>query len=76
MRICVWTERDSAGKEVPCGFQLGEKRLRVVTILRRWSEHSERFFEVRVEDERRFILRFDADPCRWDLTAVFGARPK
>jgi len=74
MRICVRTERDSAGKEVPCGFHLGGKRLRVVSVLRRWSENSQHVFEVRVEDGRRFILRFDAGPCRWDLAAVLGAR--
>ena len=76
MRICVRTERDSAGKEVPCGFQLGEKQLRVVTIVRRWNENSQQHFEVQVEDGRRFVLRFDADPCKWDLAAVFRAASK
>jgi hypothetical protein len=45
-------------------------------VLERWNEATHRYFEVQVDDGRRFVLRLDADTRLWELAAVFAAPRK
>ena len=76
MKICVHCNRGPRGEETPCVFYLGGRRLPVTTVLERWNDATHRFFEVGVDDGRRFVLRLDADTRLWELAAVFAAPKK
>lgn len=76
MRICVHSNRGPRGDESPYAFYLGGRRLPVVTVLERWSDATHRYFEVCVDDGRRFVLRLDPDTRAWELAAVFAAAKK
>jgi len=73
MRICVCTHQSPRGGEIPAAFHLGGKRLHVVAVLDRWTDSLHRYFEVGVDDGRRFVLRFDPEIHSWELAAVFAA---
>jgi hypothetical protein len=55
---------------------MGGRRLCVTVVLERWTESTHRYFEVQVDDGRRFVLRLDADTRSWELAAVFAAPKK
>jgi len=76
MKICVHSNRGPRGEESPYSFYLGGRRLCVTVVLERWTESTHRYFEVQVDDGRRFILRLDADTRLWELAAVFAAPKK
>jgi len=57
-------------------FYLGGRRLPVAGVLERWSDATHRFFEVAVDDGRRFVLRLDPQTRLWELAAVFAAPRK
>ena len=76
MRICVHSNRGPRGEESPYAFYLGGRRLPVVIVLERWSDATHRYFEVAVDDGRRFVLRLDPDCRAWELAAVFAAAKK
>jgi hypothetical protein len=48
----------------------------VTSILDRWTDAAHRYFDVCVDDGRRFILRFDPLNRCWELAAVFAASRK
>jgi hypothetical protein len=76
MKICVHSNRGPRGEESPCVFYLGERRLPVTAVLERWTDATHRFFEVSVDDGRRFVLRLDPETRLWELAAVFAAPRK
>ena len=77
MKICVHSNRSPRGEENPCAFYLGGRRLPVTTILERWADATHRYFEVSVDDGRRFVLRLEPGLRAWELAAVFAAaKPK
>ena len=76
MRICVHSNRGPRGDEAPYAFYLGGRRLPVVAVLERWTDATHRYFEVCVDDGRRFVLRLDPDTRAWELAAVFAAAKK
>ena len=76
MRLCVHSNRGPRGEESPYAFYLGGRRLGVVTVLERWFDATHRYFEVAVDDGRRFVLRLDPDLRAWELAAVFAAAKK
>jgi hypothetical protein len=76
MKICVHSNRGPRGEESPCVFYLGGRRLPITVVLERWSEGTHRYFEVAVDDGRRFILRLDGESRLWELAAVFAAPRK
>ncbi|MGQ0547339.1 MAG: hypothetical protein ACT4P3_18730 [Betaproteobacteria bacterium] len=77
MRISVLCHHGPKGEEVPCAFHLGGRRLPIVAVLSRWSDTPHRYFEVNVDDGRRFVLRHDGSLRCWELAGVFAApRPK
>ena len=73
MRICVLTHPPLAGELRPRVFHLGGRRLPVVAILDRWRESTCFYFEVYVEDGRRFVLRHTPESFCWELAAVYAA---
>jgi hypothetical protein len=76
MKICVTCNRGPRGDEAPCAFYVGGRRLHVVEVLDRWTDTLHRYFEVCVDDGRRFILRLDPGSRSWELAAVFAAAAK
>jgi hypothetical protein len=72
MKICVLSRIDRLGQPGPDALHLGQRRLRVVLVLARWAEPPYRYFEVRVEDGRRFVLRHHPDSGVWELAAAYG----
>lgn len=76
MKICVHSNRSPRGEETPCAFYLGGRRLCVTAVLERWADATHRFFEVAVDDGRRFVLRQDPETRLWELAAVFAAPRK
>ena len=72
MKICVHSNRTPRGDEKPCAFYLGGRRLPVTTVLERWADSTHQYFEVAVDDGRRFVLRLDPAIRSWELAAVFG----
>ncbi len=76
MKICVTSNRGPRGEETPWAFYVGGRRLRVVEVLDRWSDAAHRYFEICVDDGRRFVLRLEPAPHVWELVAVFAASAK
>jgi hypothetical protein len=62
------------GEEEPRSFVLGERRFAVREILDRWFEPGARYFKVRADDGRAFILRHDSVNDLWELAALVGER--
>ena len=74
MRICVHCNPTGPrGDELPCVFYVGPRRLPVVAVLERWTDSTHRYYEVMVDDGRRFVLRFEPRLRNWELAAVFAA---
>lgn len=77
MRISVLCQSGPKGEQLPCAFHLGGRRLPVLAILSRWTDAPHQYFEVNVDDGRRFVLRQDASARCWELAGVFAAaRPQ
>jgi hypothetical protein len=77
MRISVLCHRGPKGEELPCAFHLGGCRLPILAVLSRWTDTPHRYFEVNVDDGRRFVLRHDPSARCWELAGVFAAlRPQ
>lgn len=72
MKICVLSRSGAHGQYDPHVFHLGQRRLPVVAILEVWAEPPHRYFRVRVEDGRRFVLRHDPVTGSWELAAAYG----
>lgn len=76
MKICVHSNRGPRGEETPCAFYLGGRRLPVLAVIERWTDSMHNYFEVMVDDGRRFVLRFEPGTRCWELAAVFAAHIK
>ena len=72
MKICVLSRTGRGGEYDPQVFHLGQRRLPVVAVLEQWTEAQHRYFNVRVEDGRRFVLRHDPTTGAWELAAAYG----
>lgn len=73
MNICVHTAPGRKGEAKPRVFYLGARRLIVAGILDSWSDGIFRYYEVRCEDGRRFLLRCDGARNCWELAGVYAA---
>ena len=73
MKICVHSNRGPRGEETPCAFYLGGRRLPVLAVLERWNDATHAFYEVMVDDGRRFVLSLQPGTRNWELAAVFAA---
>jgi len=76
MKICVHSNRGPRGEETPCAFYLGGRRLAVLAVLERWSDATHSYYEVMVDDGRRFVLSLQPGMRSWELAAVFGPAPR
>ncbi len=76
MKICVLSNPGPKGEDTPCAFYVGGRRLPVLAVLERWTDATHRYFEVMVDDGRRFVLRLEPGARTWELAAVFAAMPK
>ncbi len=74
MNILVECHAGYRGEEEPRAFTLGERRFAVLEILDRWLDPEHRYFKVKVDDGRMFVLRHDAGFGRWELAALVGDR--
>jgi hypothetical protein len=72
MKICVLSRTNRGGNWDPQVFHLGQRRLSVVAVLEQWAEAQYRFFKVRVDDGRSFVLRHDPATGEWELAAAYG----
>jgi hypothetical protein len=72
MKICVLSRSGRGGSHDPQVFHLGSRRHPVVAVLDQWTEGEFRYFKVRVEDGRRFVLRHDPTTGAWELAAAYG----
>ncbi|HZQ74154.1 MAG TPA: hypothetical protein VFB08_14650 [Burkholderiales bacterium] len=75
MKICVGRGRSLGGQDEPGAFYLGGRRLPVQSVLERWSDAQYAYFKVRVEDGRRFTLRYDSAAGCWELVCVTRPAP-
>lgn len=73
MKIRVECHAGHRGEEEPRAFTLGETRFAVLEILDRWMAPEHRYFKVKVEDGRTFVLRHDNASGEWELAALVGA---
>jgi hypothetical protein len=64
------------GEEIPCAFYLGGRRLHVSEVLERWHDATHHYYEVCVDDGRRFVLSYEPGLRSWELAAVFAATMK
>lgn len=72
MKIAVECYAGHRGEEEPRAFTLGNTRFEVQAIEDRWLHPEHRYFKVRVEDGRRFVLRHDSLSDGWELAALVG----
>ena len=75
MKICVLSRTGRGGQYDPHVFHLGSHRHAVVAVLEQWTQAQYRFFNVRVQDGRRFVLRHDPTTGAWELAAAYGGGP-
>jgi hypothetical protein len=80
MKICVYGCPGKGGESEPHVFYLGARRLPVVAILDRWKDSAYRYFEVKADDGRCFLLRHAMPSDHWELAACYrtprSARPR
>ena len=74
MNIRVECHAGYRGEGEPRAFTLGERRFAVLEILDRWLDPEHRYFKVRVDDGRMFVLRHDTSSGQWELAALVGDR--
>lgn len=73
MKIQVECYAGYRGEEEPRAFTLGGTRLAIVAILDRWMAPEHRYFKVKAEDGRSFVLRHDTSSGDWELAGLVGA---
>lgn len=72
MKIAVQCYAGYRGEEEPRAFVLGKTSFPVLEILDRWIAPDHRYFKVKVEDGRQFVLRHDSPTGAWELAALVG----
>lgn len=75
MRIRAECYAGYRGEEEPRAFTLGERRFQVLEILDRWLAADHRYFKVKVDDGRHFLLRHDTVTGSWELAGLVGSAP-
>ena len=73
MRIQVECYAGYRDAEEPRSFKLGERRFAVIEIIDRWFAPDHRYFKVKSDDGRLFVLRYDANSGDWELAALVGS---
>ena len=73
MKVQVECCAGSRADEEPRVVVLGDRRLHVLGIARRWQDVDARYFQVRLEDGDRYVLRHDERSDEWSLVEVARA---
>jgi len=60
------------GEETPRRFYLGERVVEAVEVLDCWLAPDHRYFKVRADDGRAFVLRHDSASAEWELAGLVG----
>lgn len=55
-------------EETSCRFVLGGRTVEIAEVVDAWLAPDHRYFKVRGQDGRRYILRHDALSAVWELT--------
>jgi hypothetical protein len=63
------------GLSEPCAFTLGERRIKVITIIDRWLSSKHDYFKLKADDGGIYILRHDEQAAQWEIT-WFHAMPE
>lgn len=56
------------GLPEPCAFRLGDRQLKVVTIIDRWLSSDHSYFKLKADDGAIYILHKDEHSGQWELT--------
>jgi hypothetical protein len=72
MKIRVECYAGYRGEQEPRAFTLGERRFEVLEILDRWLAPDHRYFKVRADDGRAFVLRHDQASSEGELAGMVG----
>jgi hypothetical protein len=72
VRIRVVCYTGYRGEQEPRRFWLGERALDVQEIVDRWLHPEHRYFKVRADDGREYVLRYDQADDAWELAALVG----
>jgi hypothetical protein len=72
LKIRVQCHAGHRAEEEPRAFELGERRFTVLEVLDRWLDPRHRYFKVKVDDGRQFVLRHDTATDEWELAALVG----
>lgn len=72
MKIQVECYAGYRGEQEPRAFTFGERRFEVQELMDRWQAPTHRYFKVRVDDGRVFILRHDEVSREWELAGLVG----
>lgn len=70
MKIRVYGCPGKGGETEPQVFYFGLRRLPVIAILERWRDANQCYFEVKVDNGGRFLLRYAPASDHWELAAV------
>ncbi|BCS52031.1 hypothetical protein [Geobacter sp. SVR] len=62
----------STAEQTPADFMLGERIIRVRTVVDRWFGEDHAYFKVITEDGTIYILRHDLELDQWELTLMDG----
>jgi hypothetical protein len=77
MDIQVECHAGHRGEREPRALTLGQRRYGVLEILDRWLTPNNRFFKVRLDDERVLVVHHDIGSGEWDIAALVGrSRPE
>ncbi|MGB7542800.1 MAG: hypothetical protein WA373_03275 [Burkholderiales bacterium] len=76
MKIRVECYAGYRGEEEPRAFTLGERRFAIAEILDRWLAPQHRYFKVKADDGRTFVLRHDTASGDWELAGLVGSEPR
>jgi hypothetical protein len=73
MKVQVECYAGSRADEEPRVIEIDGRRLRVLGIARRWQDVDARYFQVRLEDGDRYVLRHDERVDEWTVIEVVRA---
>jgi len=73
MKVHIECHAGHRADEEPRVIEIDGKRLRVLGIARRWQDVDARYFQVRLEDGDRYVLRHDERSDDWSVVEVVRA---
>jgi hypothetical protein len=68
MNITVKCYAGYQGEETPRRFWMGDRQIKIQSVLDRWIAPDHRYFKVMGDDGGLYILRHDPWNWKWELT--------